>query len=80
MFGFLRRMIVPIMIIALAAFVGLIVLQWGLEFSRRDSGLSANYAAKINGEEVSWEAYNRAYQNLYQQQSQQVWLYHQSPA
>ena len=68
MFAFLRRMIVPIMIIALLAFVGLIVLQWGLEYaSRNRAGMGATFAAKINGEQVSWEVYNRTYQDLYRQ-------------
>ena len=70
MFKLLRRLIVPIMLVALLAFVALIVLQWGLEFTGRGrQGAMANYAAMINGEQVTWEAYNRIYQNLYQQEA-----------
>lgn len=70
MFELLRRLIVPIMLVALLAFVALIVLQWGLDFTGRGArGMTASYAAEINGEQVTWEAYNRVYQNLYQQEA-----------
>ena len=70
MFKTLRRMILPIIIIVLLCFGGLIVLEWGMGFSRRGQYIDANVAAVINGMEVSWETYNRAYQSLYQIESE----------
>ena len=70
MFEWLRRMIMPIIIIALLTFVGMIVLQWGLDItSRGQGGPTGNYAGKINGEEVSWQTFNAVYQDLYRQAS-----------
>ncbi len=70
MFEWLRRMILPIIIIALATFVGMIILQWGLDISGGGGqGPTGNFAAKINGEEVPWTVYNQNYQNLYRQES-----------
>lgn len=71
MFEWLRRMIMPIIIIALLTFVGMIVLQWGLDITRRgQGGPTGNYAGKINGEEISWTTFNNAYQDLYRQAAQ----------
>jgi len=70
MFETLRRMIFPIIIIVLFFFVAMIVFQWGLGLSRRQQYADANVAAVINGMEVSWETYNRAYQSLYQIESE----------
>jgi len=70
MFKTLRRMILPIIIIVLLCFGGLIVLEWGMGFSRRGQYTEANVAAMINGMEVSWETYNRVYQSLYQIESE----------
>jgi len=63
-------MIFPIIIIVLFFFVAMIVFQWGLGLSRRQQYADANVAAVINGMEVSWETYNRAYQSLYQIESE----------
>lgn len=72
MFEFLRRLIVPIIIIVLIFFVGLIVLEWGLDFTgRQQMGLDAQYAGSINGQKISWDSYNRLFQGLYQAESQQ---------
>lgn len=70
MFETLRRMILPIIIIVLFFFVAMIVLEWGLGFSRRRGFVDANVAAVINGEEVSWQSYNRLYNSLYQIESE----------
>lgn len=66
MFDFLRRMIVPIMLIALIGFLATIIFQWGMDISSRQNYLNENTAAVINGEEVSWQDFNRAYDRLYQ--------------
>ncbi len=64
MFSTLRRMILPIIIIVLFFFVGMIVLQWGLGMSSRSDYTSSNMAAVINGEEVSWQEYNQVFSML----------------
>ncbi|MBN1213301.1 MAG: peptidylprolyl isomerase [candidate division Zixibacteria bacterium] len=69
MFEALRKAIVPIIVITLVFFVGLIVLQWGADFTgsgRRN--MNPNVAAVINGQEIPWTDYNRILNNLYQQE------------
>lgn len=66
MFGFLRRMIVPIMTIALVGFLATIIFQWGMDINSRDQYVQGNLAAVINGQEISWEVFNQYYNNLYQ--------------
>lgn len=70
MFEFLRRMIVPIMMIALVGFLATIIFQWGMDINSRSQYEDANLAAVINGEEISWNEYNRVYQNLYNNEQQ----------
>jgi len=72
MFKALRKMILPIVLIALVGFLATIIFQWGMELSSRDDYLASNVAAVINGEEISWQDYNKIYSNLYQQASQGV--------
>jgi parvulin-like peptidyl-prolyl isomerase len=63
-------MIFPIIIIALVSFTGLIVLQWGAQMTDRDRYASGNYAAMINGEEVSWRQFRQTLDNLRGQQTE----------
>ncbi|MFQ6009392.1 MAG: peptidylprolyl isomerase [Candidatus Zixiibacteriota bacterium] len=70
MFETLRRMIVPIIVIVLLFFTAMIVLEWGLGFSRRQSFVKTNVAGVVNGEEISWQTYNRVYNSMYQMESQ----------
>ena len=72
MFKALRRMIVPIIIIVLFFFAGMIVLEWGMGFSSRQSFQNTNLAAIINGEEITWQDYNRTYNNLVQAEVQKA--------
>ncbi len=69
MFKALRRMILPIILIALTGFLATIIFQWGMDLSSRQDYLSGNLAAVINGEEISWQDYNRAYSTIYQRES-----------
>ncbi|HOP07430.1 MAG TPA: peptidylprolyl isomerase [candidate division Zixibacteria bacterium] len=64
MFDALRKMILPIIIIVLVFFVAMIVLQWGMGMSSRSMYQAANVAGSVNGEEITWETYNRAYNTL----------------
>lgn len=70
MFDSLRKMIVPIIAIVLLFFVAMIVLEWGLGFSGSQSVQEQNLAAVINGEEIPWTTYNRIYESLLQNESQ----------
>lgn len=72
MFEFLRRMIVPVMMIALVGFLATIIFQWGRGLSSQTENEQANLAAVINGEEISWNEYNRVYQNLYNVEQQKT--------
>jgi len=56
------------MIIALVGFLATIVFQWGMDISSRRTYESENTAAFINGEEVTWQDFNRVYDRLYQAQ------------
>jgi len=69
MFETLRKMIVPIIAIVLFFFVAMIVLQWGMGMSSRQSYENTNVAAVINGEEIGWDVYNRLYNGLLQSES-----------
>jgi parvulin-like peptidyl-prolyl isomerase len=70
MFEALRKMILPIIIIVLVFFMGMIVLQWGLDLTGSKRFAQANVAGVINGEEVSWARYQSVYNNVYQIESQ----------
>ncbi len=72
MFDALRRMILPIIIIVLVFFSAMIVLEWGMGMSGRSSFDRSNVAAVINGEEVSWQAFNRLYNNLVRAESEKT--------
>lgn len=71
MFEALRKLIFPIIIIVLLFFVAMIVLEWGLDITGRQQFAGANFAGSINGEKIAWDTYNRAFNNLYQTESQQ---------
>ncbi|MBU0983089.1 MAG: peptidyl-prolyl cis-trans isomerase [candidate division Zixibacteria bacterium] len=66
MFNALRKMILPIIIIVLVFFAGMIVLQWGLDITSRNQPGQAVNAGVINGEEISWNAFQQVYSSLYQ--------------
>lgn len=72
MFDALRRMIFPIIIIVLVTFVGMIILQWGMGMSSRAGYEQSAVAGIINGEEVSWAAYNRTYNALVRTEAEQT--------
>ncbi len=67
----MREATKPIMIFTAAAFVALMVFQWGMDITGRSSGGTGEIGS-VNGEPVMYEAYMAAYRNLYEQvQSQQ---------
>jgi len=68
----MREATKPIMLFTAAAFVALMVFQWGMDISGRSSG-GAGEIGSVNGDAVSYDAYQAAYRNLYDQvqQSQQ---------
>ncbi len=68
----MREATKPIMIFTAAAFVALMVFQWGMDITGRSSG-GYGEIGTVNGDPVTYEAYQAAYRNLYDQaqQSQQ---------
>jgi peptidyl-prolyl cis-trans isomerase D len=68
----MREATKPIMIFTAAAFVALMVFQWGMDITGRSSG-GRGEIGSVNGDPVTYEAYQSAYRNLYDQaqQSQQ---------
>ena len=72
MFETLRKMILPIIVIVLLFFVAMIVLEWGMGMSGRQSFVDSNIAAVINDETIEWQTYNLYFNNLYQIESQKT--------
>jgi len=68
MFEALRKMILPIIVIVLVFFMGMIVLQWGLDITQRGNFTDANLAGVINGQEISWEYYGQIFDRFYQRE------------
>ena len=68
----LRKMSFPIIIIVLFFFVAMIILQWGMGMSSRSGYEQSAVAGMVNGEEVSWATYNRAYSNLARVESEKT--------
>ncbi len=66
MFEALRKAIVPIIVIVLVFFLGMIILQWGLDLGRGNRGSQAVVAGSVNGEDISWQALSDVSRNLYQ--------------
>ncbi len=61
-----------IMLLTAAAFVGLMIFQWGMDASGRSSSqYSGGKLGSVNGEAITLQEFNNVYQNLYQQQDQQ---------
>ena len=56
-----------VMIIVALAFVGLMVFEWGMDISGQSAGLQTGELGRVNGQTVSYQAYNNAYQQLYSQ-------------
>lgn len=70
MFEMLRKMIIPIIVIVLAFFLGMIVLQWGMDFTGRQKNAEMqNYAGKINDEEIPWQTWQNIYNSMYQNEA-----------
>jgi peptidyl-prolyl cis-trans isomerase D len=61
-----------IMLITALAFVGLMVFEWGMDYSGRTAGAAGGIIARVNGENVTYEEYRVVYDNLYQQQQQMM--------
>lgn len=62
----MREATKPIIFLAFAAFVALMVFQWGMDITGRSSG-SYGEIGRVNGEAVSYDAYMASYRNLYDQ-------------
>jgi peptidyl-prolyl cis-trans isomerase D len=66
----MREATKPIMIFTAAAFVALMVFQWGMDITGRSSG-KLNEIGSVNGIPVTYDAYMAAYRNLYDQAQRQ---------
>ncbi len=62
----MREATKPIMLFTAAAFVALMVFQWGMDITGRSSG-SFGEIGRVNGMAVTYDAYMAAYRNLYDQ-------------
>jgi parvulin-like peptidyl-prolyl isomerase len=65
----MREVTKPIMIATAATFVALMVFQWGMDISGRTSG-GVGEIGTVNGEPVTYEAYQAAYRTLSEQVQQ----------
>ncbi|HSG06800.1 MAG TPA: peptidylprolyl isomerase [Longimicrobiales bacterium] len=62
----MREATKPIIFLAFAAFVALMVFEWGMDITGRSSG-GYGEIGRVNGEAVTYDAYMAAYRNLYDQ-------------
>mgnify|MGYP001049608052 CR=1 FL=1 len=62
----MREATKPIMLFTAAAFVALMVFEWGMDATGRSSG-SLGEIGSVNGDPVMYEDYMAAYRNLYDQ-------------
>lgn len=61
-----------IMLITAAAFVALMVFEWGMDASGQSGAqLSGGNLGEVNGETITYEEYNQVYRNLYDQRAAQ---------
>ncbi|HEX6940344.1 MAG TPA: SurA N-terminal domain-containing protein [Longimicrobiales bacterium] len=56
--------------ITAAAFLGLMVFQWGMDISGRSARAGAGEIGRVNGESVAYEEFLRVYNTMYEQQRQ----------
>lgn len=62
-----------IMLVTAAAFVGLMVFEWGMDLSGRSSmQLQGGEIGRVNGEAITYEEFSLVYQNLYEQYRLQI--------
>ena len=60
-----------VMWIVILAFVGLIVVEWGADYSGTSSGSGSDVVGSINGEQVSYRLFQQALQNAAQLRRQE---------
>ena len=62
-----------IMLVTAVAFVGLMVFGWGMDITGRSSAAATGgELGRVNGEPITYEEWNLAYRNLYEQQQQRL--------
>ena len=60
-----------IIVVVAIAFVGLMVLEWGMDLSGRSSAeLSGGEIGRVNGEPITYEQWASVYQSLYSQRQE----------
>jgi len=67
----MRENMKPIMLASAVAFVGLMVFGWGMDVTGR-SATSGGELGRVNGDPITFQEWQEAYNNLYNQQQQQI--------
>lgn len=68
MFELLRSWIKPIIYVTLAFFLGLIILEWGADFTTQGNyNINSQVVGVVNGEDVPANRYDITYRNLFEQ-------------
>jgi len=62
----MRELTKPLILLALLAFVALMIFQWGMDITGRSGG-SLGEIGSVNGDPVYYEQYMAAYRQLYEQ-------------
>ncbi|MDH3424493.1 MAG: SurA N-terminal domain-containing protein, partial [Gemmatimonadota bacterium] len=62
----MREVTKPLIMLALLAFVALMVFEWGMDITGRSGG-SLGAIGSVNGDEIFYEQYMAAYRQLYEQ-------------
>ena len=61
-----------IMLITAAAFVALMVFEWGMDMSGQSAAaMTGGELGQVNGEPITYQQWNQVYRNLYEQQQNQ---------
>lgn len=61
-----------VMVLVAVAFVGLMVFEWGMDITGRNSALGGGELGRVNSEPVAYQLYMQNYQQLYDRARQQA--------
>jgi len=64
----LREFSTTFLIILVVAFVGMMVFEWGMDYSGMNKG--QNLVGEVNGDKLTYEQFQEFYQNLFQSEKQ----------
>lgn len=66
----LREFSTTFLIILVLAFVGMMVFEWGMDYSGMNRG--QNIVGEVNGDKLTYEQFQELYQNLFQSEKQRT--------